>query len=160
LNDVFNWENLHLSCATYDTCDSRKQGNPLKVLATDPELPYPSQTNYEDALGFTSDGRMYVRKDARIPSSVRSALELAIEDQMVGGQKRKSVLNLNSPALRDARAAAIEDEENAFRSALGGGAATAAHRLAHVAALLAAARLPEFVSIRVAAIAENLGIGR
>src|SRR5437016_2266815 len=56
LNDVFTWDNLHLSCVAPYSCDVRKQNTPLKWLATDPDLPWPAQFRYDDVLGFTSSG--------------------------------------------------------------------------------------------------------
>lgn len=160
LSEVFKWENLHLSCATYDTCDSRKHESPLKAKPTDPDLPYPSQFIYEDILGFTSGGRIYVRNDVPIAAAIRSGLELAIEDQVVGGVKKKSILNLNSPALREARAAAIEEEEESLLAEYGEVSPTPTQRQSYATSLLAASQRSEYISIRIATILGTLGVGR
>lgn len=158
--DAFNWDNLHLSCATPDTCDVRKDSTPLKWLPNDPDLPWPVRFAYEDVLGFTSGGRVYVRTDVLMSQAMRLALKLAIDDQHHNGVLRKAILNLNAPALTAAREAAIDDEETALLSANGGQQPTQAQRQARVASTLAAARLPGFVSIRVAWLREELGRGR
>ena len=160
LDDVFNWHNLHLSCAAPDTCDVRKGSTPLKWLAADPDLPWPSQFAYEDVLGFTSGGRVYVRNDVQVDQVIRRALELAIDDQRHDGVLRTAILNLNAPPLREARAAAIDDEETALLSANGEQHATPYERQAQALSILAVARWPGFVSIRIACLRGELGRGR
>lgn len=141
LHQILDWNNLHLSCRSVDTCDDRKKGVALN-------LPWPVTFQYEIVFGFTSGGRMYVRNDVGVPPALRQALELALEDQP-GPPVSRSTLNLNQPALREARAAAIETEE--------GAPATAAHR---IAALLAQARREDFISARLAALSGQIGVGR
>jgi uncharacterized protein (TIGR02646 family) len=160
LQDVFNWDNLYLACATPDTCDVRKGNTPLKWLALDPDLPWPVQFAFEDVLGFTSGGRVYVRNDVQLNQGTRQALELAIDDQSQNGVLRKAILNLNAPALREARAAAIDDEEAAVLSATGGQPPTPQQRQVQAMSILASARRPGFASIRVASLAGELGVGR
>lgn len=158
--EVFLWENLHLSCTTPDTCDTRKHNTPLKWDPTDPDLPWPSQMAYEEVLGFTSGGKVYVRKDATLDGPVRRALELAIEDRQEGVRTKRSILNLNAPALREARAAALDDEEEAVSSEHHNQHLTTEQRLARAEALLAAARHPGFISIRIASLLGTIGAGR
>lgn len=142
---VFDWNNLHLSCRSVDTCDDRKQSVELN-------LPWPASFRYEDVLGFTSGGRMYVRNDVPVSSQLRQALEVALDDQP-GPPDARSTLNLNHPALRAARAAVIEIEE-------GEPPATPAQRQQRMAALLALTRREDFISARLAALNGRLGVGR
>lgn len=145
LDQVFDWNNLHLSCRTVDTCDDRKKSVALA-------LPWPVSFQYEDVLGFTSGGRLYVRNDVGVPPALRQALELALEDQP-GPPVARSTLNLNQPALREARAAAIDAEDGEPRL-------TPAQRQQRVAALVAQPRRDAFVSARLAALSGQLGVGR
>lgn len=145
LHQVFDWNNLHLSCRTVDTCDDRKKSVALN-------LPWPVSFQYENVLGFTSGGRMYVRNDVSVPPQLRQALEVALEDQP-GPPVARSNLNLNQPALREARAAAIDTEESVPP-------ATPAQRQQRVADLLAQARRDDFISARLAALNGQLGVGR
>jgi uncharacterized protein (TIGR02646 family) len=142
LQQVFDWNNLHLSCRSVDTCDDRKKSVALN-------LPWPGSFRYEDVLGFTSGGRMYVRNDVPVPPPLRQALEVALEDQP-GPPAARSTLNLNHPALREARAAVIETEE----------AEPPAQRQQRMASLLALTRREEFISARLAALNDRLGVGR
>lgn len=149
-SQVFDWNNLHLSCRTIDTCDDRKKSNALN-------LPWPVNFRYEDVLGFTSGGRMYVRTDVQISPPVRQALTVALDDQP-GPPGMKSTLNLNHPALREARAAAIEAEE----AIIGNNQPPipAAVRQQRAQALLSRPRRDDFISVRVAYLLELLGVGR
>ena len=142
LQEVFDWNNLHLSCISVDTCDARQDNKALN-------LPLPVRFQYEDVLGFTSGGRMYVRNDVSVPPQLRQALEVALEDQP-GPPVARSTLNLNHPALREARAAVIESEEGE----------PPAQRQQRIAALLAQARREDFISARLAALNGQLGVGR
>jgi hypothetical protein len=145
LHQAFDWNNLHLSCRTVDTCDDRKKSIALS-------LPWPVSFQYEDVLGFTSGGRLYVRNDVGVPPALRQALELALEDRP-GPPVARSTLNLNQPALREARAAAIETED-------GAPSPIPAQRQQRVATLLAQPRRDAFVSARLAALNGQLGVGR
>jgi uncharacterized protein (TIGR02646 family) len=149
LQEVFNWSNLHLSCRTVDTCDDLKADRPL-------DLPWPVTFQYEHVLGFTSGGRMYVRTDVAVTPQVRQALAIALEHQ-AGPPSIRSTLNLNQPALREARAAAIEAEETVAESQ---STMTAAQRQQRVATLLAQLRRDDFVSARLAYLSGQLGVGR
>ncbi len=142
LHQVFDWSNLHLSCRTVDTCDDRKKNVALN-------LPWPIFFRYEDVLCFTGGGQMYVRTDVTVPVQIRQALEIALEDQQ-GPPVARSTLNLNHPALRVAREAAIEAEE----------AFPPAERPQRIAALLAHQRAKGFISARLAALYGQLGVGR
>lgn len=144
LDDVFNWNNLHLSCRTVDTCDDRKKDHKL-------DLPWPVDFKYEEVLGFTSGGLMYVRSDTPLEPELRQALAVALEDQP-GPPAVRSTLNLNQPALRAAREAAIEAEE--------GTSQTPAQRPQRVADLLTQQRGEEFISARLAFLNGQLGVGR
>lgn len=142
LQEVFDWNNLHLSCLSVDTCDARQDNTALN-------LPWPVRFQYEDVLGFTSCGRMYVRNDVSVPPQLRQALEVALEDQP-GPPIARSTLNLNHPALREARAAVIESEEGE----------PPGQRQQRIADLLAQARRMDFISARLAALSGQLGVGR
>lgn len=149
LHAVFDWNNLHLSCRTVDTCDDRKKSFAL-------DLPWPVNFQYEDVLGFTSGGLMYVRTDVQVAAQVRQALAIALDDQP-GPPSVRSTLNLNHPALRAARAAAIEAEETIAESQP---PMNAAQRQQRVATLLAQPRRDDFVSVRLAYLTGQLGVGR
>lgn len=149
LDQVFNWNNLHLSCQTVDTCDDRKRNDLLN-------LPWPASFRYDQFLGFTSGGNMYVRADVTIAPQVRQALELALA--FPGGTPSiRSTLNLNQPALREARAAAIEAEEAVVE---GQPPMPVAQRQERALALLARQRRDDFVSARLAYLQGQLGVGR
>lgn len=147
LHEVFDWNNLHLSCRTVDTCDDRKKNVALN-------LPWPVSFKYEEILGFTSGGRMYVRTDVQVEGQVRQALAIALDDQ-TGPPGIRSTLNLNHPALREARAAAIESEETASQPPM-----TKAQQEQRVASLLAQPQRDDFVSSRLAYLSGQLGVGR
>lgn len=142
LHEVFDWNNLHLSCLSIDTCDDRQKDDAL-------HLPWPVRFPYEDVLGMTSGGRMYVRSDVVLSPQLRQSLEIALED-LPGPPGARSTLNLNQPALREARAAVIETEEEV----------TPAQRQQRIAALLAQTRRENFISARLAALNGQLGVGR
>lgn len=149
LMHVFNWNNLHLSCRTIDTCDDRKKCEKLN-------LPWPVNFNYEDVLAFTSGGRIYVRTDVTIAPQLRQALEVALDDHP-GPPEIRSTLNLNQPALREARAAAIEAEEAIVE---GQTPMPAGQRQRRALTLLSQPRRDDFVSARVAYLQGQLGVGR
>ena len=131
-NQTLCWKNLHLSCPTPATCDDAKGQRPLKWGDADPDLPWPVDIAYEDMLGFTSRGEIYVRSDANLDSARRKALELAIDDRQDGDRKREAILNLNHPTLVADRASA----------------------------LVVGDPLPQFMSIRVAWLRKTIGKGR
>lgn len=158
--DAFTWDNLHLSCSTPDTCDTRKGSRPLQANPTDPYLPWPGQYAYEEVLGFTSGGMIYVRRDATLSPAMRGALELAIDGQPGIAGRRAAILNLNAAKLREARAAAIDDEVYALQADFGETTPAPEQLQARAASLLAAERWPGFVSIRVAWLRGEVGQGR
>ena len=156
---AFDWKNLYLSCATKDTCDSRKGCRPLKAKDADPDLPWPTDFAYEHVVGFTTAGQMYVRTDAPLEQPKRNALELAIDDHMNGGQFRKAILNLNHPSLREARRAALDSERTKLKRKFPNPGPSTEDRGNRANQILDQHPLPEHVSIRVAWLRNTLGRG-
>lgn len=154
------WKNLYLSCPTVDTCDAAKADRPLKWDDADPGLPWPTDLDYENLLGFTSRGEMYVRSDANIDTATRKALELAIDDCRDGGQLRKAILKLNHPALVAARAAALDIERTRLQRDFENRTASRDQRAGRADQMLGQDPLPAYVSIRVAWLRKTLGRGR
>ena len=72
-------------------------------------LTFPGQwpLRYEDVVGFTSRGEIYVRSDAMSPDPVHRAIEFAIAGRTDGDRVRRGIVNLNDPALVRARSAAV-----------------------------------------------------
>jgi uncharacterized protein (TIGR02646 family) len=153
------WKNLHLSCPTPGTCDDAKGQRPLKWDDADPDLPWPADFAYEDVLGFTSRGEIYVRSDTNLDNRHRTALQLAI-DREDGGHKRAAILNLNHPTLVAARAAALDSERTRLQREFEARTASRDDRDQRARALVAGDSLPQFVSIRVAWLKKMLGKGR
>lgn len=149
---ALTWSNIHLSCPNQATCDIAKKGKRL-------DLPWPGDTRYQDWIGFTTDGEIYVRRDAPIDDATRKALELAIGRRQPegGGKKHPSILYLNDRALIAARKAAIQSEMHRMEKDFKHRRATPEDRQARAAALLDAPRYPSFVSIRVAYLQRMLG---
>ena len=108
------WKNLYLSCPTPGTCDDAKGQRPLKWDDADSDLPWPIDFAYEDVLGFTSRGEIYVRSDANLDGTRSKALELAIDHRQDGDRKRAAILNLNHPTLVAARIAELDREKSRF----------------------------------------------
>ena len=156
---AFHWNNLYLSCSTRDTCDIRKDRRPLKAKDTGPELPWPTDFAYENVVGFSSAGHMYVRSDVTLDEPTRSALELAIDDREYGGQRRRAILNLNHPTLRAARSAALDSERTRLKRSFGELTPSAKERAVRASQVLDRDPLPEHVSIRVAWLLNTLGQG-
>lgn len=154
------WDNLYLSCPTAETCDSAKRDRALRWDDTDPHLPWPVDLAYEDVVGFTSRGEIYVRADVELPDATRRALELAIGDCPDGGRVRRGIVNLNHPALVAARAAEVDGERARMARDLESRAVTGQDRDERAARLLDRDRRPAFVSIRVAWLRRRLGQGR
>ena len=157
---ALHWSNLYLSCATADTCDGAKGGRPLKANVTDPDLPWPTELAYESLVGFTSRGEMYVRDDVHMDKVARRVLELAIDDRLDDGRRRKAILNLNHPTLVAARSAALDSERTRLQRVFDHRLPTGDERERRAAQLLEREQLPEFVSIRVAWLRNRLGRGR
>ena len=158
---ALHWRNLYLSCSTEDTCGVRKGDRPLKADDGDPDLPWPTQLDYEELVGFTSGGEMYVRDDVPMDGATRRGLGLAIEDDRHGGGRRRpAILNLNHPTLVAARRAAMDGERTRLGRSLGQGATSTEERVARADSLLGRERCPPFVSTRVSWLRRSLGRGR
>lgn len=157
---AFDWENLYLSCPTSETCDDAKKWRQLAWDPADPSLPWPTQQAYENWVGFTSGGEIFVRSDAPLTPAQRRALELAIEDRDDGSQLRRSILNLNHPALVAARKAAIDSEKLRLDREYRGRRASPEERAGLATEMLQRKQYPAFVSIRVAYLKRALGRGQ
>ena len=157
---ALHWKNLYLSCPSPETCDSSKADRPLRWDDADPDMPWPADRPYEDVVGFTSGGEIYVRSDAAISGATRRALELAIADRPDGDRVRPGILNLNHPALVAARAAAVDRERSRMERVFKNRTATTRQRNAWATLLLGKDLRPAFVSIRVAWLRKEVGWGR
>ena len=157
---ALHWRNLYLSCSTPDTCDGAKSDRPLKGDDADPDLPWPTELNYEGLIGFTSRGEMSVRDDVDMDDATRRALELAIDDGQHGGRQRRAILNLNHPTLVAARSAALDSERTRLQRDFEQRTASRTERDARAIQLLAKDPRPAFVSIRVAWLRKRMGRGR
>ena len=180
---ALHWRNLYLSCATTDTCDGAKGNRRPRWDDADPDLPWPTELDYERLVNFGSDGRMYVRDDVNIDEATRKALALAIDDMYVwndapideatwraltlaiddhrhGAERRRTILNLNAPTLVAARRAALDSERRRMKRDFENEHATRDEREERAARLLGRERLPAFVSIRAAWLRKKLGRGR
>jgi uncharacterized protein (TIGR02646 family) len=157
---ALHWSNLYLTCATNDTCDAAKADRPFKWADADPDLPWPTDFQYERAIGFTSRGEIYVRNDVNLEESRTRALRLAIDDQPDGVRSRAAILNLNHPALVAARSASIDSERIRLERDFRNETATREQRQERAAAMLAMNPLPQFVSIRVLWLRKQMGRGR
>ena len=146
---ALHWRNLYLSCSTKETCGIHKGGRPLKAEDADPDLPWPSELEYEELIGFTSRGEMYVRDDVHMDGATRRGLELAIGDGRQDGGGQRAILNLNHPTLVAARSAALDAEQAWLRRDPGQGTESSEGRAARASSLLGRSQLPAFVSIRV-----------
>ena len=112
---------------------------------------------YEDVVGFTTRGEIYVRSDATLPDAIRHAVELAIADHTEGDRMRRSIVNLNDPALVKARVAAVRGERKRMERDYRNRTATRDQREERASQLLGRDQLPEFVSIRVAWLRKDAG---
>ena len=157
---ALHWKNLYLSCPSSETCDSAKADRPFRWNDADPDMPWPVDRPYEDVVGFTSRGEIYVRADVALPDSTRRALELAIADRADGVQVRRSIVNLNHPALVAARVTAIKGERKRLETDFKNRTATRDDREVRATRLLDEIQRPQFVSIRVAWLRKRLGRGR
>ena len=157
---ALHWKNLYLSCPSPETCDSAKADRPLRWGDADPDMPWPVDRPYEDVVGFTSRGEIYVRSDVALSDSTRQALELAIADRADGVQVRRSIVNLNHPALVTARVTAIKVERKRLETDFKNRTATRDQREVRATRLLDKIHRPEFVSIRAAWLQKRLGQGR
>ena len=151
---ALHWKNLYLSCPSPETCDSAKGNRRLRWGDADDDMPWPANFPYEDFVGFTSSGIIYVRSDVVLEESMRRALELAINKCPDGARVRPSIVNLNHPKLVTARRAVVYKERILME------AETMGAREERAALLLDQDPLPAFVSIRVAYLRKQLGLGR
>ena len=156
---ALHWKNLYLSCTARETCDSAKGNRPLRWDLADHHMPWPVNLSYEDLVGFTSRGEIYVRSDVEIPGATRRALELAIADCADGTGVRHSIVNLNHPALVEARAAALDAQRTRMARDFANRTATRHERAERAIQLLGRGQRPAFVSIRVAWLRKSLGRG-
>lgn len=157
---ALHWRNLYLSCPTERTCDCRKHKTQLRADNDSPELPWPVDQDYEQCVGFTSLGEMYVRSGAPLNDAQRNALLLAIGLPHDNNTKDNGILNLNHPALVAARAAAIDSERSRLERDYKGKTASKADRQARAHTMLGEQPLRAHVSIRVGWLFKTLGAGR
>lgn len=147
---ALHWKNLYLSCPTKETCDSAKGDLSLRCGENDPDLPFPADYEYERLLGYSSSGEIFLRTDIHAEETVRAALAAVIDTPIGGPGSRSARLNLNHPALVEARAAAIDAEKRQFEREFIGKTATRADRENRALTILAKHPFPDFVSARVA----------
>ena len=157
---ALHWRNLYLSCPTPETCDTAKSARPLRWDPADPDLPWPVDFSYEDVVGFTSRGEIYVRSDVELDDATRRALELAIADRPDGDRVRRGIVNLNQADLVARRAATLDSERTRMERDFTNRTATRDEREQRATLLLDMDPRPEFVSIRVAWLRKRLGRGR
>lgn len=157
---ALHWKNLYLSCDSTDSCDVCKGGRSLKWEDTDDDLPWPCDFDYSRHVGFTSLGEIYVRTDTGLSEPLRRSLRLALEDQQDGNVLKASILNLNSPGLVAARAAAIDQERFKLNREFPEQTAPQMER-ARAALKLNREQVKEpFVSVRIAWLNRQLGKGK
>ena len=157
---ALHWRNLYLCCSSLETCDSAKGDRPLRWDDADPHLPWPVDLRYEDVVGFTSLGEIYVRSDVALSEATRRALELAIADCADGARVRRGIVKLNHHALVAARAAALDSERTRLERDFEDQTASMDERQHRANDMLAQNQFPPFVSIRVAWLRKRLGRGR
>ena len=157
---ALHWRNLYLSCTKSETCDSAKAHHPFRWDDADSHVPWPVDLRYEDIVGFSTGGQIYVRSDAILARGIRHALERAIADRTDGDRPRRSIVNLNHPALVKARMAAVRGERKRIETDFKNRTATRNEREERASELLRRRPLPEFVSIRVSWLRRMLGRGR
>ena len=157
---ALHWKNLYLSCPKPETCDSAKANHPFRWDDADSHMPWPVDLRYEDVVGFTTRGEIYVRSDVPLPDALRQVLEFVIADRTDGDRVRRGIVNLNDQALVKARVAAVRGERRRMAKDRKDGTATRDEREERASQLLGRGQLPEFVSIRVAWLRKTLGKGR
>ena len=123
-------------------------------------MPWPVYLRYQDVVGFTTRGEIYVRSDVPLSDAIRQALELTIADRADGDRVLRGIVNLNDPALVKARVAAVRGERKRMERDFRNRTATRSEREERASRLLGRGPLPEFVSIRVAWLRKTLGRGR
>ena len=159
-DQALRWKNLYLSCPFAETCDDAKGHQSLKWDDTDPDLPLPIDFAYENVLGFTSEGEIYVRSDANLDDVSRRALKLAIGDTKDNNRRDHAILNLNHPSLIAARRAELDREKFRLERDYNGRTASRQDREQRAHDLERKNPLPQFVSIRVAWLKKMIGKGR
>ena len=179
---ALEWGNLHLSCSGVHptaegegspspTCDVSK-GSELMTWGDGRFLPAPSDAaaRYARWIGFNSLGEMYVRSDVGLTDPQRVALQRAltnVENRSGDGTRvPAAILNLNMKKLVVARKAVLDREWARMESLLperepGKGRPTPSEEYERrIQQLLRAARLPEFVSVRLAWLHRELNKGQ
>lgn len=154
---ALTWHNLYLSCSTKDTCDDSKGGDALAGGAGGASLPWPTKMRYEQCLGFTSFGEVYVRADAPLTIEQQQSLRLAVAHPEVARPRGAAWLNLNHPTLRASRNAAIDAERDLRLSRPAGTYRNRAELRAEGERYLRETPYPPFVSIRIAWWSGTLG---
>jgi uncharacterized protein (TIGR02646 family) len=157
---ALHWRNLYLSCSTLETCNAAKGDKQLRWDGADPDLPWPTELAYDNLVGFSRGGEMYVRNDANVDAATKRAIELAINDCLDGGQRRAAILNLNHPALVAARKAALDNERTRLQRDFEGRRASRDERIGRADRMLQQDAAPAYVSIRVAWLRGSLGRAR
>lgn len=155
---AIHWRNLYQSCDRVACCDDRKDN--VALAANDDEyLPWPCEFAYEEVIGVSRSGDLFVRTDGRLSREQREMLTAALgrstEDRELGDAD--ATLNLNHPVLREARLAAIEAERERLARKSPGRVVPAADREARAAELLAEKTRMPFISARVAWLRRQLG---
>ena len=143
-----------------ETCNSAKSDRHLRWDDADPDLPWPTDIAYEDLVGSSRGGEIYIRNDANVDAATRRAIELAINDCLDGGHRRTAILNLNHPALIAARKAALYNERTKLQRDFEGRRASRDERIYRADRLLQQDAAPAYVSVRVAWLRGSLGRGR
>jgi uncharacterized protein (TIGR02646 family) len=159
-DQALEWKNLYLSCCSPHSCNSAKGDQALRANSADPHLPPPASRAYEDIVGFTSRGEIYVRKDAVLDDATRSALERALGEKSNDQVTQRPILNLNHPSLVAARRAALDSEMERLERDFQNRLASKEKREEIAAKMLKRIAFPAFVSIRVAWLRKRLGKGR
>ncbi len=146
---ALSWANLYLSCGNPESCNAAR-GDQRLSGSLEEELPWPASESYERWVGFTSDGKIYVRTDSTVRTELRDALAGAIEN----------ILKLNRAELLAARRAAIDAERQLLARTLSGRHLDQEAKKQRAEERLKEKKYPAFVSIRVAWLRKELGKGR
>ena len=107
---ALHWRNLYLSCTSPATCDWKKSNRRLRWDDSDDDKPWPAEFQFEEVVGFTSRGEIYVRSDFVLREATRGALELAIEERTDGARAGPGIVNLNHPMLVKTQATVVAEE--------------------------------------------------
>ncbi len=153
---ALRWENLYLSCTNPYTCDKAKQDRPLCWANGDPNLPWPTDFEYENIVAFSRSGHICVRENANLDDATRKAVELVLSDCLDGSRTRSSLLNLNHHSLVAGRRAALDSEREQLARDFKGRTASRQDREERARQILGKLPLPAFVSIRIAWLRDRL----